>query len=97
MRCEKLPQADTNMYALLCIIPFALLYGPYAPSIPRSESGLTYVLTPRETLEKLFSSFSLEVPENFSRSIDLSSAIQNNDTIHITFQLSTQAILPAFP
>lgn len=49
-------------------------------SYPRSANGITYVFTPKDTLESLFSSFDMDLPSQFD-SMNISQVLQGNDTL----------------
>ncbi|KAK7061328.1 hypothetical protein R3P38DRAFT_3489065, partial [Favolaschia claudopus] len=49
-------------------------------NIPRAESGLTYLFTPRDLLRDLFSSFNQDLPPSLEQSLNVSSVMRPNDT-----------------
>jgi len=57
-----------------------------------SESNITYLFTPRETLRPLFSYFDMPFPDVLEKPLNMTRVLQNNDTVSGDINISKTAM-----
>ena len=92
IHCEKIPDAQTNMWGSRLDLPLWSMLILSIHSIPHSANNITYLFTPRVVVTSLFSSFGMDLPDVVSQPFNATAVLLLNDTLPVGFPVDSTAL-----